>query len=282
MNYYEELGLRVSATADEIHRAHRRLSKLLHPDQQTDEEVKLLAEAQMRRLNAIVQVLTDPERRRQYDEQLSEDILPPSAPTHQPRWQKAVKVQRFTWRSVPWWVGSTVGAVVLSVAMAWYWADNLGSSFGHDTQVYIRPSSDTSTQAQSGSGASSTPSEIPTPAQSARGKPPQARRETPAPGKLGQISSGIRQAIVPAPPTTQPQPRPSTNQQTAPKPQAVGKQQPPVKPQVPSKPEAAPNNNAGSANNTMAKYQAPRVPLEAQEASYLAASLRISSFCKSE
>ena len=50
MDYYEELAISPSATLDEIHRAHRRLSKLLHPDQQTDHNMKLLAETQMRRL----------------------------------------------------------------------------------------------------------------------------------------------------------------------------------------------------------------------------------------
>jgi curved DNA-binding protein CbpA len=70
MDYYEELGITPSATLEDIHRAHRRLSKLLHPDQQTDDAMKQLAETQMRRLNAIVGILSDPELRHQYDNQL--------------------------------------------------------------------------------------------------------------------------------------------------------------------------------------------------------------------
>lgn len=67
MNYYEELGLTPEASPEEIHQAHRKLTKLLHPDQQTDEALRRLAEAQMRRLNSIVDVLSDSDSRKQYD-----------------------------------------------------------------------------------------------------------------------------------------------------------------------------------------------------------------------
>src|SRR5271157_1875371 len=67
MNYYEELGLTPEATPEEIHQAHRKLTKLLHPDQQTDETLRRIAEAQMRRLNSIVDVLSDSDSRKQYD-----------------------------------------------------------------------------------------------------------------------------------------------------------------------------------------------------------------------
>ena len=36
MNYYEELGIPASAGADDIRKAHRMLSKLLHPDLQSN------------------------------------------------------------------------------------------------------------------------------------------------------------------------------------------------------------------------------------------------------
>ena len=70
MNHYEELGLANSASTEEIRKAYRVLSRLLHPDQQRDEELRRAAEMQMRRVNAMVDVLLDPERRRQYDEDL--------------------------------------------------------------------------------------------------------------------------------------------------------------------------------------------------------------------
>ncbi len=70
MDHYEELGLAHTATPEEIRKAHRVLSRLLHPDQQTDDSLRHAAELQMRRVNAMVDVLLDPDRRRHYDESL--------------------------------------------------------------------------------------------------------------------------------------------------------------------------------------------------------------------
>lgn len=70
MNHYEELGLGCGATAEQIRSAYRNLARLLHPDQQQDEELRRLAEVQMRRLNFVHAVLADPVRRSQYDASL--------------------------------------------------------------------------------------------------------------------------------------------------------------------------------------------------------------------
>jgi curved DNA-binding protein CbpA len=67
MNYYEELGLPRSATTKEIREAYRNLVRVLHPDQFQDDPTRRLGELQMRRLNQIVETLTDPGRRRRYD-----------------------------------------------------------------------------------------------------------------------------------------------------------------------------------------------------------------------
>src|ERR1700733_5176815 len=117
MNYYEELGIRSDADEEEIRKAHRRLVKLMHPDQHRDAGLKALAETQMRRLNSIVATLLDPDERHEYDEQLrgGSDNLS--------------QTQRSTWRSVPWWIASTLGAIVLTVGAVWFFADRLGSSF---------------------------------------------------------------------------------------------------------------------------------------------------------
>jgi curved DNA-binding protein CbpA len=126
MNYYEELGIKPDADQEEIRKAHRRLVRLVHPDQHPDPAMKQVAETQMRRLNSIVTTLLDGERRQEYDEQLHASL------TAQP-------VIRTAWRKVPWWIGGTVGAVVSTVGAVWFWADHLGSSFNSPPPVYITP-----------------------------------------------------------------------------------------------------------------------------------------------
>ncbi len=71
MTYYEELGLTPQASAEEIREAYRTLARLLHPDQYQDQKLKRAAEGQMKRLNLIYAELSDPERRRRYDQSLS-------------------------------------------------------------------------------------------------------------------------------------------------------------------------------------------------------------------
>jgi curved DNA-binding protein CbpA len=44
MNYYEELGLKPSASAEEIRQAYRELARLLHPDQHQEEGLRRAAE----------------------------------------------------------------------------------------------------------------------------------------------------------------------------------------------------------------------------------------------
>ncbi len=79
INFYEELGVAPGATPEEIRDAFRALARLLHPDQHTDLQLKRVAEAQMRKLNRIYGVLSDPLKRREYDEFLEEEY-PPAIP----------------------------------------------------------------------------------------------------------------------------------------------------------------------------------------------------------
>jgi curved DNA-binding protein CbpA len=82
MDYYEELDVPRSASIDEIRRAYRTLATLIHPDRQQRKGTKRLAECQMRRLNLILATLQDPEKRAQYDSEISGK---PAVRTHRKR-----------------------------------------------------------------------------------------------------------------------------------------------------------------------------------------------------
>jgi DnaJ domain len=124
MNYYEELGTRPDADQEEIRKSHRRLVRLMHPDQHRDPAMKQLGEMQMRRLNSIVATLLDSERWREYDVQLRSGFA-------------AAPVGSTAWHKMPWWIASTAGAVVLTVGAVWFGADHLGSSFNARTPVDV-------------------------------------------------------------------------------------------------------------------------------------------------
>ncbi len=61
ITFYEELGVSSAASSQEIRDSFRTLARLLHPDQQTDPHLKDVAEKQMRKLNRIYAVLSDPD-----------------------------------------------------------------------------------------------------------------------------------------------------------------------------------------------------------------------------
>jgi hypothetical protein len=79
MDYYEELGLSPSATEEDIHKAFRTMSRVLHPDLQNDPATRDAAALQMRRLNAIVDILLDPKRRQEYNRTLRAAPMGPVA-----------------------------------------------------------------------------------------------------------------------------------------------------------------------------------------------------------
>lgn len=71
MTLYEELGVPPDATPDAIREAYRNAARLLHPDAQTNPVLKESAEVQMKRINHLYEVLSDPQRRRGYDHELA-------------------------------------------------------------------------------------------------------------------------------------------------------------------------------------------------------------------
>lgn len=63
-NFYQFMGVEQDASSAEIRKAYRRLSLILHPDKNKEEN----AETQFRQLVAIYEVLKDEERRARYDD----------------------------------------------------------------------------------------------------------------------------------------------------------------------------------------------------------------------
>jgi curved DNA-binding protein CbpA len=117
ITYYDELGLASNASAAEIRNSFLALARILHPDQQTDPVLKDVADRQMRKLNGIYTVLSDPERRRRYDDLLAEE---PPLPVMQPEEDAG----SHPWRGRAVWGGAfVVGAGLL----LWLWMANTGA-----------------------------------------------------------------------------------------------------------------------------------------------------------
>ncbi|MGA7412933.1 MAG: J domain-containing protein, partial [Bryobacteraceae bacterium] len=258
MNYYEELGLTPEATPEEIHQAHRKLTKLLHPDQQTDEALRRLAEAQMRRLNSIVDVLSDSDSRKQYDKGVNAPNGRPhytpnaanlgmaaSMEREDPR-QFLTRIRRY----VPWWVWSTVGALTLTLATVWFFADDLGSSIGGKSMGYVPPQDP---PAQSGSGASA-------------GPPPASNtRESRAEARLQDLTARLRSVFETKPNKPQvsdaggPQRNPagSRNEVAVTVPQTTVPEQAAPPPPVVATPKAASHNDGARDTELALTRQAP-------------------------
>src|SRR5476651_898672 len=64
-DYYETLGVAKTASPDEIKKAFRRLARIHHPDVAKN---KTAGEAKFKEINEAYEVLSDPEKRRKYDQ----------------------------------------------------------------------------------------------------------------------------------------------------------------------------------------------------------------------
>jgi hypothetical protein len=116
MNFYDELGVASNASPEEVREAFRALVRILHPDHQTDPQLKDIADRQMRKLNRVYAVLSDADKRRRYDLSLEKQeigralILSPRCAAN-----AADLTERVAW----------MGALaVVVIALVWLASDN--------------------------------------------------------------------------------------------------------------------------------------------------------------
>lgn len=67
-DYYEVLGVEKTASKHDIKKQFKNLAKLYHPDKETDEAKKAESEDKFKELNEAYSVLSDDEKRKQYDQ----------------------------------------------------------------------------------------------------------------------------------------------------------------------------------------------------------------------
>src|SRR6188768_2181288 len=82
-DYYETLGVSKTASESEIKSAFRKLARKYHPDVAKDKKV---AEEKFKEINEAYEVLSDPEKRKKYD-QLGADWNRPGGFQPPPQWQ---------------------------------------------------------------------------------------------------------------------------------------------------------------------------------------------------
>lgn len=124
MTYYERLGVRTSATPAEIRDAYRAAARRAHPDRHGE-----ASSAQMATINEAYRVLSDPARRRRYDDQLGDALddraIPHAETVGERDWSVGDVIPteyhepgRFPWRFMA--VMASIGIVVVVIGVILY------------------------------------------------------------------------------------------------------------------------------------------------------------------
>ena len=72
-DYYEVLGINKNATDEELKKAYRKLAKQYHPDANPDNKEE--AEKKFKEVNEAYETLSNPQKRKMYDQFGAEDHL---------------------------------------------------------------------------------------------------------------------------------------------------------------------------------------------------------------
>lgn len=121
-DFYKLLGLSSAASQDDIQKAHRKLVRQEHPDANPEDPH---AEKRFKQIQQAYEVLSDPEKRREYDKQFrvfsTEDSGGPKAGASGRNGEGAIstpseRVDRN--RSSFFWVGYLLGIVLVALVLA--------------------------------------------------------------------------------------------------------------------------------------------------------------------
>ncbi len=115
LTFYDDLGLRAGASGEEIRAAYLNLVRLLHPDLSSEPSLKRFSENQLKRVSRAYAVLSDPDRRRRYDGQLT------GAADEEPETPLTVKRSAGRSRARAWiTLGWLICAFAGIVGIGWY------------------------------------------------------------------------------------------------------------------------------------------------------------------
>jgi hypothetical protein len=221
MNYYEELGIPANAGADDIRKAHRMLSKLLHPDLQINSEAQSMAKIQMSRINAMVDTLLNAQRRLQYDQSLRAPPTLRTRPGLMLQWRLPPR-PRLHAAPVLSLLATVAAAILLTLGAIWL----LGGSLLHLETRSEGPRLGSPTEASPPAASPILPASRPT-AQVRQ----EAVREAPAEAALANNKASAIATPTETPleiPAPQPAPRPALQAalQPAPQPESIPPQTP--------------------------------------------------------
>ena len=138
MSFYTELAVREDASRDEIRAAYLRLAKEHHPDLMPNDREREVAEERMSRLNHIMEVLGQEEKRKEYDTELRRQRTAAEAAIQEALALQAWEAQRGAWGSA--WSGrpariwlAAAAALVITGTGVLFWMNEGGESHGVQT-----------------------------------------------------------------------------------------------------------------------------------------------------